>query len=101
MKKLLFIIIVFAFVSCQSGNKSNNTESVAEPVEVVETTINISGMHCDNCVVSVEKGINGLEGIASVSVSLSDSTAIVKYDKSKLELADIEKSIEKRGYTVK
>jgi Cu+-exporting ATPase len=104
MKKLFFILIIFAFVSCESGNKSNSNKSVNEPVEsaeVIESTINISGLHCDNCVVSVETGINGLEGIAAVTVSLSDSLAVVKYDESKVKLSEIEKSIEKRGYTVK
>lgn len=101
MKQLIFLIIIFAFISCQSGNKSNITEPVAEPVEIVETTISIGGMHCDNCVASVEKGINGLDGIEALTVSLSDSSAVVKYDKSKVKLVDIEKSIEKRGYSVK
>ncbi len=104
MKKLIFVLIIFAFISCESGNKSNTNKSVDEPVkvtEVVESTINIRGMHCDNCVASVEKGINGLEGITGVTVSLSDSLAIVKYDKSIVKLEDIEQSIEKRGYTIK
>jgi len=90
-----------AFLSCQSGSKSNIAEPDAEPVEVVESTINIGGMHCDNCVASVEKGINALDGIEALTVSLSDSVAIVKYDKSKVKLDDIEKSIEKRGYSIK
>jgi len=101
MKQLVFLFIVVAFVSCQSGSKSNMTEPVAEPVDVVEATIDIGGMHCDNCVASVEKGINTLDGIQDLTVSLSDSSAVVKYDKSKVKLVDIEKSIEKRGYSVK
>ena len=101
MKQLIFLSIIFAFVSCQSGNKSNTTDPVADPVEIVEATINIGGMHCDNCVASVEKGVNGLDGIQELTVSLSDSSAVVKFDKSKVKLVDIEKSIEKRGYSVK
>jgi len=104
MKNLFFVLIIFAFVSCESGNKAKSTESDVDSgqvAEVVESTVNISGMHCDNCVVSVEKGINSLEGIAEVTVSLKDSLAVVKYDQTKVDLTDIEKSIEKRGYTIK
>lgn len=100
MKKLLIILIAFAFVACSSGEKKAS-ESSTKNVEIVETTINISGLHCENCVASVTKGINSLEGIEDVVVTLSDSTAVVNFDASKLELAEIEKAIEKRGYSVK
>ncbi len=102
MKKLVFVIVVFAFVACQSANdneKSANVESTN--VEFVETTINVGGMHCDMCVSSIEKGVNELEGISFVKASLNDSTATVKYDASKTDLAHIQKAIEKRGYSIK
>lgn len=102
MYKVFIFFVLLAFVSCQSGNKSSDEENnPTEPVQVVETTINIGGMTCDMCVASVEKGVNALEGIAEVKVSLSDSNAVVKYDASKVELAEIEKAIEKRGYSIK
>ena len=102
MKKLFFLFIVIAFVSCNSGNKNKPEEKTApESVQVVESTINIGGMHCENCVASVEKGVKELDGIVSVTVSLNDSTAVVSYDGSKVELAKIEKAIESRGYTIK
>jgi copper chaperone len=102
MKKLIYLIAVLALVSCQSGNK-NKPEEKTTPgsVQVVESTINIGGMHCEDCVASVEKGVKQLDGIVSVAVSLNDSTAVVSYDTSKVELAKIEEAIEKRGYTVK
>ena len=102
MKKLFLLIAVFAIVSCQSGNKNKPEEkSATESVQVVESTINIGGMHCDMCVASIEKGVKELNGIVSVAVSLNDSTAVVSYEPSKVELAKIEKAIKARGYTVK
>lgn len=102
MKKLLFLFVVVTFVSCQTGaKKENNNDAEPASVKLVESTINISGMHCEMCVSSVEKGVSELVGIESVDVSLNDSTAVVKYDESKLELAEIEKAIEKRGYKIK
>lgn len=100
MKKLFYLLIVIAFVSCQSGSKKSGAVSV-EVVKVVEATISIGGMHCDMCVASVTKGVNELEGIESVVVSLNDSTAIVHFNASKTDLTKIEKAIEKRGYSIK
>lgn len=102
MKNLFYLLILIAFVSCQSGNKNVKDEKTGEqPVQVVEATINIGGMHCDMCVASVTKGVNELEGIESVVVSLNDSTAVVSFNSSKVELEQIEKAIESRGYTIK
>ena len=102
MKKLIPLVFVLALISCQSGNKKQQEEKELKPTaEIVETTINIGGMHCDMCVASIEKGVNELEGIVSVEVSLDDSTAVVSFDKAKLEQSNIEQAIEKRGYRIK
>jgi len=103
MSKFILVIFLALFFGCQSGSKN---QSVGEDQEnstaaVVKKTINIGGMHCDMCVASIEKGINQLEGIESVTASLSDSTAIVVFDESKASLSQIETAIEKRGYKVK
>lgn len=99
MKKLLYLFILVGFVACNSGTQK--TTEVAQPEQIVESTIDIGGLHCDACVTSVEKGVNSLSGIESVKVTLADSTAIVKYNASAVSIDDIEKSIEKRGYTIK
>jgi Cu+-exporting ATPase len=102
MKKVFYLLILLVFVSCQSGNKNIKEEkTVTEQVSVVEATINIGGMHCENCVASVEKGVKALNGIESVTVSLNDSTAIISFDASKVELAQIEEAIKSRGYIIK
>lgn len=102
MKKLFYVIILLAFVSCQSGTKNKVEEkSTIEATQVVESTINIGGMHCDMCVASIEKGVKELDGIVTVAVSLNDSNAIVSYDASKVDKEKIEKAIEARGYTIK
>ena len=102
MKKLFYLIFILAFVSCQSGTKNKTEEkSTIETAQVVESTINIGGMHCDMCVASIEKGVKELDGVVTVAVSLNDSNAVVSYDASKVDKAKIEKAIEARGYTIK
>lgn len=99
MKKLLYLFILVGFVACNSGTQK--TTEVAQPEQIVESTIDIGGLHCDACVTSVEKGVNSLNGIESVKVTLADSTAIVSYNASAVSIDEIEESIEKRGYTIK
>ncbi len=102
MKQLLFLFAIFFVVSCSSGIKNKDTDQQSnQKADMVETTVKIGGMHCDMCVASIEKGVNELDGVASVEVSLSDSSAVVSYDASKLDLTKIGKAIEKRGYSVK
>jgi Cu+-exporting ATPase len=102
MKKVLLFGVILVFFACQSGNQKQQSEAPATgAVQVTEITINIGGMHCENCVASVTKGINELEGIDSVAVTLADSTAFVMFDPSKADVEKISKAIEARGYTVK
>ena len=99
MKKLLYVIVLFAVAACNSGTKKTNEPTT--PVQISESVIDIGGLHCDACVASVEKGINALDGIETVKVTLEDSTAVVQYNSSAVSIEEIEKSIEKRGFSIK
>lgn len=102
MKNIVYLALVFVFVACNTGTRpAQNEQPAATTVASTETKIHVSGMHCENCVASVTKGINELEGINSVAVTLADSTALVSFDPSKVDLEEIKKAIEGRGYTVK
>lgn len=100
MKKLIIIFIAFAFVACGTSEKKA-PDNTSQKAEIVETTIHIGGLHCENCVASVTKGINELNGIEKVVVTLSDSTAVVNYDASKVKLQELEEAVVKRGFSVK
>ncbi|WP_340113540.1 heavy-metal-associated domain-containing protein [Maribellus mangrovi] len=100
MKKFLIVLLAVGLFACSSGEKKTEEKSAA-PAEIVEASLSIGGMTCDHCVMSVAKGINGVEGVESVSVTLEDSTAVVKYDASLVKMDDLEKAVEKRGYRVK
>jgi Cu+-exporting ATPase len=78
-----------------------NVESVVKQEEVSEnlekTTLAITGMHCANCVQTVEKGLEQ-DGIVKASVNLISERVVVEYDSSKLSVNDIVKHVEKTGY---
>ena len=55
-------------------------------------------MHCENCVKSVTKAINQLEG-ASAKVSLKEKKAVVSYDRP-LDNEKLKKAVENAGFKV-
>ena len=101
MKKILSILLIsIAFAACQAPQKKTETVQATAPVKLVETTLRVEGMTCTDCEQSVAKGVNALAGIDSISANHLDSTAFVRYDPSKTDLAQISKAIEGRGYHV-
>ena len=60
--------------------------------------IKISGMHCQNCVNSVTKALNAVDGV-SAKVSLSRGSAEVSYDRTVDEL-ELKRAVEEAGFEV-
>ena len=61
-------------------------------------TIKISGMHCQNCVNSVTRSLNSLDGV-SAKVSLRDNSAEVSFDRS-VEEDRLRRAVEDAGFEV-
>lgn len=61
-------------------------------------TIKISGMHCQNCVNSVTRALNSLDGV-SAKVSLRDNSAEVSFDRS-VEEDRLRRAVEDAGFEV-
>jgi len=62
--------------------------------------IKISGMHCASCALNIEKSLQGLEGVEEAQVNFGTEKATVEYDPDKVELQDLERSVEDVGFTV-
>jgi len=62
------------------------------------TSIQINGMTCAACARRVEKAIQKLEGVESVSVNFATEKATVSYNTKTIHIRAIQKAIEKIGY---
>lgn len=70
-------------------------------VAIGEIEFPITGMHCVNCAVSVEKALNGLQpGVVSASVNFATETAKIAYISGQVIPADFIAAIEGAGYGV-
>ena len=67
-------------------------------VQTVEFTI--SGMTCASCEEQVNDEVYKLSGIIKATASFDNENAIVEFDNSKTNIAEIEKAINGTGYSV-
>jgi copper chaperone len=62
--------------------------------------INVDGMSCDHCKHSIEKALNGLDGVTSSEVSLANGNVEVEFDENQVAFNDFKEAIEDQGYDV-
>ncbi len=68
----------------------------------MQTTVNVSGMTCGHCVMSVTEELTELEGVESVDVDLvaGGVSPVVVSSTRELSEDEIEKAVEEAGYSV-
>ncbi|MFX0096728.1 MAG: heavy metal translocating P-type ATPase [Candidatus Hodarchaeota archaeon] len=63
-------------------------------------SLQIGGMHCATCVLTVEKSLKDLHGVYDAAVNLATGKAIVDYDPGKVSEAGFEKAVHSAGYEI-
>lgn len=62
--------------------------------------LNISGMHCASCAISLEKGLQQAEGVKAATVNFGTGRATIEYDPAVATPATLEKTVLQSGYGV-
>ncbi|HIF84899.1 MAG TPA: mercuric transport protein MerTP [Flavobacteriaceae bacterium] len=106
-KTFLGIVTVFAILMLYfphySGIFYPNTEKqiiVVYKSDIKTTEFKISGMTCESCEEHVNHEVNKLNGIVISKASYENENAIIEFDKTKTNEAEIEKAINSTGYKV-
>jgi len=106
-KTFLGIVTVFAILMLSfpyySGIFYSNTEKqiiVVDKSDIKTTEFKISGMTCASCEENVNREVNKLNGIVISKASYETENAIIEFDKTKTNEAEIEKAINSSGYKV-
>lgn len=79
-------------------NKSNTT--IVETKNIQEVHVDIKGMTCESCNLHVEHEVYTLEGIIDAKADFKTGKALVKFDKSKVNVDSILAAINETGYKV-
>ena len=106
-KMFLGIVTVFAIIMLAFPYYAHifypNTEKqvlVVDKSNVQTVEFSISGMTCASCEEHVNHEVNKLSGIIKSTASFENENAIVEFDNSKTNIAEIEKAINGTGYSV-
>ena len=65
-----------------------------------EATVDVKGMTCNHCVMSVEGALKDLEGVSEVSINLDEGKVDIKYDADKVSKDKMTDAVEEQGYDV-
>ncbi|MDG7034591.1 MAG: heavy-metal-associated domain-containing protein [Nitrososphaerota archaeon] len=59
---------------------------------MAEKTVNMKvfGMTCDDCALTVTRGLKGKDGVLDVRVSLADKSAVVRIDEGRVKPSELE-----------
>ncbi len=63
-------------------------------------SIKIDGMTCGGCTASVQRALQALDGVSSISISLADGLAVVGYQDELINIDSIVTAIEDAGFDV-
>jgi len=98
----VFAIVMLAFPYYSSMFYPNSEKQivVVDKSNIKTTEYKISGMTCAGCEEHVNHEVNKLSGIVSSKASYESGNAIIEFDKTKTNEAEIEKAINSTGYKV-
>lgn len=88
-------------VGCPAGGSCSSRKPSKKKLDgpvIGMKTVQISGMECAHCVMSVTENLNRINGV-SAKVDLSKGNAVVSYDRE-IEDDMLKNAVEKAGFTV-
>ena len=66
-----------------------------------QNSFKIEGMTCSSCANRVERAVKKLDGVEESNVNFATETLSVKFDETKVDVAKIEETVVKAGYSVR
>jgi len=85
------------FKLAKNDNKAN--KSISKENDMTASIINVEGMTCDHCKMSVEKAAMNLGFVKAATVDLKQKELRVSYDGSEKELEAVRTAVREAGYT--
>ncbi|WP_298788492.1 copper chaperone CopZ [uncultured Marinococcus sp.] len=65
-----------------------------------QKTLDVQGMTCGHCKMSVEGALNELDGVSAAEVNLKSGKVDVTFEESKVKVETLKEAVEDQGYDV-
>ncbi len=75
-------------------------EKAGYHIPTADMELSITGMTCANCVATVERTLNRLEGVVEATVNFANEKASVRYIPGTIDRAEMAAAVRKAGYDV-
>lgn len=98
---VVLIVAAFPYYSEPLANlllPTEASETRATTPHVDQASFAVEGMDCTACATAIEKKLKDLDGVQSAIVSYEEKRATVKFDASKVTIAQLEQAIRDAGY---
>lgn len=97
---LLFFTLTIVVFGCQNTPKTSAQEEASvSSVEKVYLTLEVEGMTCGGCESTVQGALTAIDGVDSAFASHIDKQVKIFVDTTKVNIADMQKVINAKGYT--
>ncbi len=97
---IAIIMLAFPYYSNMFYPKSENKITLVDKSNISKLEFTVNGMTCTSCEEHVNHEVNKLTGILNSNASYENGNAVIEFDNSKTNIAEIEKAINSTGYTV-
>lgn len=94
------LMLAFPYYSGIFYPKSEKQISSATVYSFQKVEFNLTGMTCSSCADHVNHEVNKLPGILKSDASYEKGNAVIEFDSTKIDLAEIKKTINSTGYTI-
>jgi len=78
--------------------KQEEKDKKGQNQELEKINLPVSGLHCANCALRIEKALGGTPGVKQASVNLASNTTLVVFDRQQVSESDLVKKIDGLGY---
>ena len=92
IKKNLSISIFLLFVGCSVPGTVSGNENLSA------VKIDLPTIQCGMCQQTIQEKLESLDGVQMAYVNLNEAKVLVKYNRTKLDVTDLEQTISKIGY---
>lgn len=101
MKKLLFAAVPILALAAYVLVPTRHVETSPTPDSARHVAIEVGGMTCAGCAVSVKHALNGLDGVYGAEIDVEGSKATVAFAPEKVTIDQIVNAINSTGFSAK